>query len=148
MVQIVSRFNRIPYYCWLRTGSAKLEDMPGRRRLLIVDDEEALQRLARRHAERADFDVLVAGTVAEALDLAVSGAPTAILLDLSLPDGSGIDALGRLKNDPRTAEIPVVVWSGSDVVEAGERASAAGAVAYFEKNEIKQILAKLADLVG
>jgi CheY-like chemotaxis protein len=122
--------------------------MPGRRRLLIVDDEEALQRLARRHAERADFDVLVAGTVAEALDLAVSGAPTAILLDLSLPDGSGIDALGRLKSDPRTAEIPVVVWSGSEVVEAGERASAAGAVAFFEKNEIKQILAKLADLVG
>ena len=86
--------------------------MPGRRRLLIVDDEEALQRLARRHAERADFDVLVAGTVAEALKLAVSGAPSAILLDLSLPDGSGIDVLWRLKSDPRTAEIPVVVWSG------------------------------------
>jgi CheY-like chemotaxis protein len=122
--------------------------MPGRRRLLIVDDEEALQRLARRHAERADFDVLVAGTVSEALELAVSGAPSAILLDLNLPDGSGIEALWRLKSDPRTAEIPVVVWSGSDVVEAGDRASAAGAVAYFEKNEIRQILAKLIALVG
>jgi CheY-like chemotaxis protein len=122
--------------------------MPGRRRLLIVDDEEALQRLARRHAERADFDVLVAGTIAEALELAVSGAPSAILLDLSLPDGSGIDALWHLKSDPRTAEIPVVVWSGSDFVEAGDRASAAGAVAYFEKNEIRKILAKLAELIG
>src|SRR5687768_4335746 len=122
--------------------------MSGRRRLLIVDDEEALQRLARRHAERANFEVLVAGTVGEALRLAVSGAPSAILLDLSLPDGSGIDVLLRLKSDPVTADIPVVVWSGSDVVEAGDRASAAGAVAYFEKNDIKQIIAKLASLVG
>jgi CheY-like chemotaxis protein len=122
--------------------------MLGRRRLLIVDDEEALQRLARRHAERASFDVLVAGTLAEALELAVSAAPNAILLDLILPDGSGIDALLRLKSDPRTAGIPVVVWSGSDVVEGGERASAAGAVAYFEKNEIKQIMAKLGSLAS
>jgi CheY-like chemotaxis protein len=122
--------------------------MPGRRRLLIVDDEEALQRLARRHAERAGFEVLVAGTLAAALELAVSGAPNAILLDLILPDGSGIDALLRLKSDPRTADVPVVVWSGSDVVEGGDRASASGAVAYFEKNEIKQIIAKLASLVS
>jgi hypothetical protein len=41
-----------------------------------------------------------------------------------------------------------VVWSGSDVVEGGDRASASGAVAYFEKNEIKQIIAKLASLVS
>jgi two-component system cell cycle response regulator len=125
-----------------------LTAMSGRRRLLVVDDEEALQRLARRHAERANFEVLVAGTLGEALRLAVTSAPSAILLDLSLPDGSGIDALLRLKSDPVTADIPVVVWSGSDVVEAGDRASAAGAVAYFEKNEIKQIIAKLASLVG
>jgi CheY-like chemotaxis protein len=125
-----------------------MKPMSGRRRLLIVDDEEALQRLARRHAERADFEVLVAGTLAEALKLAASGGPSAILLDLSLPDGSGIDALLRLKSDPGTADIPVVVWSGRDVVEAGARASAAGAVAYFEKHEIKQIIAKLASLVS
>ena len=116
--------------------------------MLIVDDEEALQRLARRHAERAGFEVLVAGTLTEALELAVSGAPSAILLDLILPDGSGIDALLRLKSDARTADVPVVVWSGSDVVEGGDRASASGAVAYFEKNEIKQIMAKLASLVS
>jgi CheY-like chemotaxis protein len=113
------------------------------KRLLIVDDEEALQRLARRYAERAGLDVVVAGTVAEALALASSAAPHAILLDLDLPDGSGIDCLKHLKSSPVTAEIPVVVWSGSDLVQGGERAFDAGAVAYFEKQAIKEIIAKL-----
>jgi CheY-like chemotaxis protein len=121
--------------------------MPGRKRLLIVDDEEALQRLARRHAERAGLEVVAAGTLAEALALAVSCAPSAILLDLVLPDGSGIEGLQRLKSDPRTVDVPVVVWSGSDVKEGGDRASAEGAVAYFEKHQLKEIIAKVAELL-
>lgn len=125
-----------------------LKAMPGRKCLLIVDDEEALQRLALRHAERAGFDAVVVGTLEGALALAVSASPSAILLDLVLPDGSGIDGLQRLKSDPRTADIPVVVWSGSDVVEGGDRAFGAGADAYFEKHELKEIMAKLATLVG
>lgn len=119
-----------------------------RKRLLIVDDEAALQRLARRHAERAGFDVVLATNLTDALALAVSDPPNAILLDLILPDGSGLDALARLKSDPRTTAIPVVVWSGSDVGEGGRRAFDAGAEAYFEKQELKEIMAKLRALVA
>jgi CheY-like chemotaxis protein len=125
-----------------------MQVIPVRKRLLIVDDEETLQRLARRHAERAGFEVIVAANLTEALALALSASPNVILLDLALPDGSGIDGLERLKGDPRTAAIPVVVWSGSDVVAGGARAFGAGAVAYFEKNELKEIIAKLVALVA
>jgi DNA-binding response OmpR family regulator len=119
-----------------------------RKRLLIVDDEVALQRLARRHAERAGFDVVLATSLTEAMALAVSVSPSAILLDLILPDGSGLDGLARLKSDPRTSEIPVVIWSGSDVVEGGKRAFNAGAAGYFEKQELKEIMVKFTALLA
>jgi DNA-binding response OmpR family regulator len=115
-------------------------------RLLVVDDEAGLQKLIGRHAERAGFDVTVAVTAAEALELARTVSPDAILLDLLLPDGSGIDVLARLKAEPQTAGIPVVVWSGSDVDEGRSKALEAGAIDYFEKNELKEIVARLTQL--
>lgn len=116
-------------------------------RLLVVDDELGLQKLAGRHAERAGFDVTIAATAAEAFDLAVTGSPDAILLDLLLPDGSGIDVLARLKAEPKTADIPVVVWSGSDVVEGRSKAFDGGANDYFEKTELKEIIDTLTRLL-
>jgi DNA-binding response OmpR family regulator len=99
-----------------------------------------------RYAERAGFDVTVAVTAAEGLELARTVGPDAILLDLLLPDGTGIDVLARLKAEPQTAGIPVVVWSGSDVDEGRSKALEAGAIDYFEKNELKEIVARLTQL--
>lgn len=122
--------------------------MPGRkRRLLVVDDEAGLQRLVRRQAEAAGFDVSTADTAAEGLRLAHSEAPDAILLDLGLPDQSGIQVMESLRRDPRTARIPVLVWSGSDVSEGNARALAAGATDYLDKLEIAQWLPKLRRLL-
>jgi two-component system OmpR family response regulator len=111
-----------------------------------VDDEAILQKLVSRHAERAGFEVTIASTAAEALELATTVCPDAILLDLLLPDGSGIDVLARLKAEPKTASIPVVVWSGSDVREGRSKAIDAGAVDYFEKRELKETVIRLMGL--
>ncbi len=116
-------------------------------RLLVVDDEAGLQRLIGRHAERAGFDVTSAESATAGLELARTLVPDAILLDLLLPDGSGIDVLARLKSEPTTASIPVVVWSGSDVEEGRSKALAAGAVDYFEKTELKEMIARLTRLL-
>jgi CheY-like chemotaxis protein len=118
-----------------------------KRRLLVVDDEPALQKLVGRHAERGGFDVVVASTAAEAVELAGTASPDAILLDLTLPDGSGIDVLARLKGNPSTARIPVVVWSGSDVDEGSKKAFEAGAIGYFDKTELKELITKLTQLL-
>jgi CheY-like chemotaxis protein len=119
-----------------------------KRRLLVVDDEVGLQRLVRRYVEAAGFDVCTADTAAEGLALAWSTRPDAILLDLTLPDGSGIDVLTRLKQRPDTAAIPIVVWSGSDVTEGSERAFRAGAVGYFDKVDVVDLMAKLSELLS
>jgi two-component system, OmpR family, KDP operon response regulator KdpE len=122
--------------------------MPDRkRRLLVVDDEVGLQKLVRRFVEAAGHDVWAAHSIAEALALAASTAPDAILVDLGLPDGSGIDVVAGLKQNPETATIPVVVWSGSDVVEGSAKAFEAGAVAYFDKIELPGLMLKLGELL-
>jgi CheY-like chemotaxis protein len=66
---------------------------------------------------------------------------------LGLPDTSGIDVVASLKRDPQTALIPILVWSGSDVAEGSTKAYEAGAVGYFDKIEIADLMAKLRELV-
>lgn len=122
--------------------------MPGRkRRLLVVDDEAGLQRLVRRQAEAAGFEVCTADTGAEGLKLALSEEPDVILLDLGLPDTSGIQVVASLKRDPQTALIPILVWSGSDEAEGSAKAYEAGAVGYFDKIQITDLMAKLRELL-
>jgi two-component system cell cycle response regulator DivK len=76
--------------------------------ILIVDDNEKNLRLARDVLRLRGFRTLEAATAESALSLAVAELPDVILMDIRLPDMSGVDALGRLKGDPATAAIPVV----------------------------------------
>jgi two-component system KDP operon response regulator KdpE len=119
-----------------------------KRRLLVVDDEVGLQRMVRRYVEAAGFDVCTADTAAEGVALAASVRPDAILLDLTLPDGDGLDVVARLKQRPETAAIPIVVWSGSDVTESSRRAFQAGAIGYFDKVDMADLMVKLSELLG
>jgi DNA-binding response OmpR family regulator len=122
--------------------------MPGKRRILVVDDEPGLRRLVRRQAERRDLEVLEALTSAEGFAEAIARKPDLILLDLHLPDGSGLVLLGKLKADVRTANIPVVTWSGSDAVESEIEVLRAGATAYFDKSDLKRLMGKLIELLA
>lgn len=118
-----------------------------KRRLLVVEDEVGLQRLMRRQAEVSGFEISIADTAASGVALAASEHPDAILIDLGLPDASGIQVVLELKRDPLTAPIPIVVWSGSDLVEGSEQAFEAGAIGFFEKVELKGLMAKLRELL-
>lgn len=119
----------------------------GRSCLLIIDDEPGLQRLMRRHAEHRGIDVVEALTGAEGFALAAEERPELILLDLHLPDGSGLDLLRRLKLDVRTKAIPVVAWSGSEAIDREADVLLAGAIAYFEKTDLNRLLAHIVELL-
>ena len=76
--------------------------------VLIVDDNDRNLRLARDVLRHAGLRTLEAATGEEALELAALESPDVILMDIRLPDMEGTETLKRLKQDERTAAIPVV----------------------------------------
>ena len=98
--------------------------------LLIVEDDEPFARILYDLAHELNFQALIATSSDEALALCAQHAPSAVLLDIGLPDHSGLSVLDRLKMDARTRHIPVHVVSSHDDAET---ALALGAVGYILK---------------
>jgi CheY-like chemotaxis protein/CHASE3 domain sensor protein len=103
---------------------------PNRRLVLVVEDDPAFGRILLDLAHELDFQCLVAGTADEGVRLALERVPSAILLDVKLPDHSGLSVLDRLKRDPSTRHIPVHVVSATD---RSQEALAMGAAGYVIK---------------
>jgi signal transduction histidine kinase/DNA-binding response OmpR family regulator len=101
-----------------------------RRTILVVEDDEAFARILYDLAHELDFQCLIANCAEAALAMAVQYLPSAVVLDLGLPDHSGLSVLDRLKQDTRTRHIPVHVVSASDY---SQTAMAMGAVGYMLK---------------
>src|SRR5574344_462985 len=88
--------------------------------ILIVDDEEPIRELIRYNVERNGYASLTAANGKEALDYARNKNPDCIILDLMLPDMSGLDICRILKNDDSTTAIPIIMVTAktedSDIV--------------------------------
>jgi CheY-like chemotaxis protein/CHASE3 domain sensor protein len=102
----------------------------GQRTVLVIEDEAAFARILYDLAHDLDYRCLVALTAGEGLELATQHTPDAILLDMRLPDRSGLSVLQLLKDSPETRHIPVHVVSSAD--NAGE-ALHLGAIGYALK---------------
>lgn len=101
-----------------------------RRVILAVEDDEPFARIIYELTHELNFQCLIATSAEEALELARQFVPSAIVLDVGLPDNSGLLVLDRLKSDPRTRHIPVHVVSASD---HSKTALSLGAVGYLLK---------------
>ena len=78
-------------------------------RVLIVEDEPDIRDLLVFHLEREGFQVVTCKSGAEALRLVRSGPPDLILLDLMLPEMDGLEVCRRLRQDPATRAMPIVM---------------------------------------
>ena len=101
-----------------------------RRLLLVVEDDPAFASVLCDLSHELGFQCIVAGTAEEALALAAEYSPHAIVLDVGLPDQSGLTVLDRLKRDDATRHIPIHVVSGADHAQT---ALSLGAVGYVIK---------------
>ncbi len=99
-------------------------------RVLVVDDEPQIQRLLDVALSAAGYDVISAETGAEALRMAVTGAPDLIVLDLGLPDRDGKDVLRQIRAFSQT---PVIILSARDREAEKIEALDLGADDYVEK---------------
>jgi two-component system cell cycle response regulator DivK len=101
--------------------------------ILIVDDNDKNVKLARDVLRFAGFRTLEAGTAGEGVSLATEHVPDLVLMDIRLPDMDGTVALQRLREDERTAGIPVVALTSFAMKGDRERFIAAGFDGYLEK---------------
>ncbi|MFO0746877.1 MAG: response regulator [Myxococcota bacterium] len=85
----------------------------GKRRVLVVDDDARVRRMACVALRHHGFDVVDAGDGASGLALARSAAPDLALVDIELGDMNGLALVAELRADPATARLPVLVMSGA-----------------------------------
>ncbi|MGY2341246.1 response regulator [Pseudomonas sp. SDO5532_S415] len=112
--------------------------------ILVVEDEPNFAHILYDLAHELGYQCLVAHGADEGYDLAREFVPDAILLDMRLPDHSGLTVLQRLKEHAETRHIPVHVISVEDRVEAAMHMGAVGyAVKPTTREELKDVFARL-----
>ncbi|ESQ77885.1 response regulator [Asticcacaulis sp. YBE204] len=107
------------------------DSLTGDKRLLLaVEDDPAFAKILYDLAHDLGFQCLLASTAEDAMVMVRQYVPAAMVLDVGLPDHSGLSVLDRLKRDPRTRHIPVHVVSANDYMHT---ALSMGAVGYMLK---------------
>ena len=101
------------------------------RRLLMVDDEESFRQLTARELERSGYSVHTAGSLKEAREALATGSFHVVLLDVRMPDGSGLDLLPEIRDSyPGT---DVVMLTAYGTVQEAIRAMKQGAHDFLTK---------------
>jgi two-component system, cell cycle response regulator DivK len=118
------------------------------RQVLVVEDNDRNMKLFRDVLRATGYRTLEAPTGVAALALAAQHRPDLVLMDIQLPKISGLDATRQLRNDPRTASVPIIVVTSFALSGDEQKATAAGATAYLAKPYSPRVLlAKIREIV-
>jgi CheY-like chemotaxis protein len=117
---------------------------PGGRSILVIEDDAAFAMILRDLVREMGFQCLTAASATDGLTAAAQFSPSAIILDVNLPDQSGLGVLDRLKRDARTRHIPVHMASISDYKrEALELGAIGYALKPAKREELIEVLRRL-----
>lgn len=103
------------------------------RRILIIDDDQALQNLVVMMLNRVGLQAWVADTAVEGMEILRTEDFGLLILDLMLPDIDGFEVLGRLRKDQRYEQMPILILSARAETEAISRGFDLGADGYLTK---------------
>ncbi len=101
--------------------------------VLLVEDDDLLRDAFRVLLADAGYTVLEAATGQEALDAARQRAPAVVFLDLGLPDRPGLDIARALREDPATADAPIIALTGRGGTQDRTASLEAGCTDFLEK---------------
>jgi CheY-like chemotaxis protein len=102
-------------------------------KILIVDDHEHLRHILASILRVRGYEILEAGTAAQGIERALSTQPHLILMDIQLPDFSGLEAARLIRQNPASAHIPIVGCTAVFGPEMRPQALAVGMVEYLQK---------------
>lgn len=112
--------------------------------VLIVDDEDLTRQMIAMFMKMDGFETVEAEDGVDALEKVAQHKPDAIILDVMMPIMDGITMCKKLRANPATASIPVLMLSGRSQIDAEQEGTDAGANAYMKKpmdpREMLQIL--------
>ena len=115
-----------------------------KKRILIIDDERDLTVMVGLRLKANDFLVSEAFTAEEGVKKAEEERPDLVLLDILLPDGDGYEICRKLKSNPKTRGIAIVIFTASNLKDLAKKAVEAGALDYVVKPfEPKELLEKI-----
>ena len=107
--------------------------MDTREKVLLVDDDETHLEILRHGLEYQGFEVVTLSSAENLLQQVVAHKPDAIILDVYLPGGNGLEICQELMDSPATAMIPVIILSGSIESTIVRQARAAGCRYFLSK---------------
>jgi DNA-binding NarL/FixJ family response regulator len=120
--------------------------MPGMK-MLIIDDSEGIRRLYIAFFEKKGFTVVGAKNGAEGIKTAQEYAPDITLLDMHLPDMSGLDVLEKLRRLDK--DIKILILSGIEDEEEEDRVIKAGALGFISKSaDMAQVVDKISRVLN
>jgi CheY-like chemotaxis protein len=114
-------------------------------KILVIEDDPLISRMYQKIFTFEKFQVQLAGDGEEGLSKAREEKPTIILLDIMMPKMNGLQVLEKLKSDPETKKIPVIMLTNLAGTHDAEAALSHGAVKYIIKSEFEP--KQVADMV-
>jgi DNA-binding response OmpR family regulator len=102
-------------------------------RILVIDDDTKLTDLLQLVFESKGFGVTIANSGIQALESLETELPEAVLLDLMMPGMSGLEVCQRIRANPRTSNVPVVVLTAKTGTKSKQELLKAGATDYLVK---------------
>jgi CheY-like chemotaxis protein len=116
------------------------------KKILVVEDYADSRSMLVYLLQSLGYEITEAASGTQALERAVSDKPHLILMDVALPEMTGVDAAKALKQNPTTAHIPIIAYSALSSRQWREKALDAGMVEYLAKpvsvDVIKDTIAK------
>jgi signal transduction histidine kinase/CheY-like chemotaxis protein len=127
----------------------RLQELDPLEKIMIVDDEESARYMFKKALEDTPYILIEAADGPEGIRRAREEQPQVIFLDLLMPGMSGFEVLERLKSDPATRAIPVIIYTSKELEEEERlRLSADAAAILFKRSTSRQmILARIKDIL-
>lgn len=118
-------------------------------RVLVVDDSPTIVLMLGRMLEQNNYEVLEAGDAETGMEIARNSLPHLIFLDIVLPGMNGFEALRRLRRDPLTRTIPVIMISGNELATEQFYAQRIGADDFMKKPFSRsEVFLRIENLLG
>jgi len=115
--------------------------------ILYIEDNEFNRKIVRQLLAKTSYELREAVDGEAGVTAALAAPPDLILMDIQLPKLSGLEATRQIRNDPRTASVPIIVVTSFALSGDDQKATAAGATAYLAKPySPRELLAKIREL--